>query len=73
MTGNSRRAITANPPISILLCSIRVLKNYIATLIYNLRAPSARMRYLLKLFLGLRSGTILRLLSDLVIRSIVSL
>jgi hypothetical protein len=73
MTGNSRRAITANPPISILLCSIRVLKNCIATLTHNLRAPSARMRYLLKLFLGLRSGTILRLLSNLVIRSIVSL
>jgi hypothetical protein len=53
MTGNSRRAITANPPISILLYSIRVLKNCIVTLAYNLRAPSAYMRYLLKLFLGL--------------------
>lgn len=73
MTGNSRRTMTANPPISILLCSIRVLKNCFATLAHNLRAPSARMRYLLKLFLGLRSGTMLRLPSDLVTRSIVSL
>lgn len=67
MMGNSRRAMTTNPPIGILLCSIRVLNNCIATLAHHLRAPSARMRHLLKLFPGLRSGTMLRLPSDLVI------
>jgi hypothetical protein len=73
MTGNSRRSMTTNPPLGILLGSIRVLKDYIAALTPNLWAPIARMRHLLKLLPGLRSGIMLRLPSDLVFISIVSL
>jgi hypothetical protein len=53
MASNGCRAMTTNPSTIILLGSVRVLKNYIATLTHNLWASSPRIRHLLKLFLGL--------------------